>query len=96
MAKKKTTTKKTSKKATPTPAAKPTAATAKHPGIISFMVECLKKQPHSKTELLTKLVKQFPDRQAEGMQRTIHCQLPSRLSKKYKVSRDGEGRFAIK
>lgn len=71
-------------------------ATKKNPGIIAYIVECLKKKPHTKQELLAKLTKKFKDRKPEAMIKTIHCQVPSRLKAKYKITKDKDNRFKIK
>ena len=53
------------------------------PGIIASIVEFLQdateEKPISKKKILEKLVKRFPDREADSMARTINVQVPNRI-----------------
>src|SRR4051812_29712345 len=75
--------KKTTVKTQPSPG-KPVVK-AKGTGVLGAIEAALTsasdKSPLTKPDLLAKLVKQFPDREATAMQRTINCQVPTRMSR---------------
>lgn len=57
----------------------------KGPGVIGTIIELLQKadenKPVSKDQILKELSKRFPDRDADGMKKTINIQLPTRIRK---------------
>lgn len=54
----------------------------KGPGVIKSIVAAIKDDgPITKEEILDKLVKLFPDRDAEAMKKTINVQVPNRINK---------------
>jgi hypothetical protein len=60
-------------------------------GIISTIIESIKKKALTKSEILEILVQKFPDRPADGMKSTISIQLgPTRLATKYNLTKDGD------
>jgi hypothetical protein len=72
----------------------------KGPGVISTIFTLVSdsgKTGISKADILAKLVEMFPDRAADGMEKTINVQLPSRMSKERKVTitKLESGNFAI-
>lgn len=75
--------------------------TLKKVGVISTIIECLSKatktRPLSREDLLEKLTKQFPDRSADGMKKTISQQVPKRLKsdKNIDVEQTSNGKFYI-
>lgn len=77
-------------------AANKTPGTSK-PGVIAAIFEMVKAGPHSKEEILTKLITQFPDRSADSMKATVNVQLPNRMSKDkgVKIIRDDNSRYSI-
>ena len=85
--KKKKVAKKTEKKTEP-----------KKPGVIASILEFISDNPMTPERILQKLVKRFPDRNADGMEKTIHAQLPSRMAKerKIKITKDKDGRYFAK
>ena len=70
----------------------------KKPGVIASILEFVQAGPISKKHILSKLTKRFPDRPAEGMEKTIAAQLPNRMAKErgIKIKVDDEGRFSAK
>jgi hypothetical protein len=54
---------------------------AKTPGVIATIVTLISSKPMSKATLLKKLVKAFPDRDAEKMEKTLNIQVPNRIRK---------------
>lgn len=70
----------------------------KKPGVIASILEFVEHGPISKKEILGKLTKRFPDRPAEGMEKTINAQLPNRMSKErgVKIKVDDKGCFFVK
>lgn len=98
---KKTMTKKpttTSKKATTKkPATKSSTPKAKKLGIIATILVMIGKKPMTRDQILTALVKKFPDRRKEGMWITVQTQVPLRLTRKgHKITKDDKGRYSIK
>jgi hypothetical protein len=79
---------------------KPATKTDKGPGVISTIFDLVKssKKGISKEEILSKLTELFPDREKEGMSKTISVQLPARMSKerKVKIVKSEDGKFSIK
>lgn len=76
------------------------SAEKKGPGVISTIFTLVSdsgKTGISKADILAKLVEMFPDRAADGMEKTINVQLPSRMSKERKVTitKLQDGNFAI-
>lgn len=72
----------------------------KGPGVISTIFTLVSdsgKTGISKAEILAKLVEMFPDRAADGMEKTINVQLPSRMSKErgITITKLESGNFAI-
>jgi hypothetical protein len=71
------------------------------PGVIGSIVEFLSaadaKKPITKKELVDKLAKRFPDREATSMMRTINVQVPNRLKtdKKLNVVKSDKGGYYI-
>lgn len=62
--------------------------------IVSLLEKATKKQPITKAEIIDVLKKEFPDRDVRGMTRTVHVQVPGRISReKFKlgVTEDGKG-----
>lgn len=62
--------------------------------IVSLLENATKKQPITKAEIIDVLKKEFPDRDVRGMTRTVHVQVPGRISReKFKlgVTEDGKG-----
>ena len=62
--------------------------------IVSLLEKATKKQPITKAEIIDVLKKEFPDRDVKGMTRTVHVQVPGRISReKFKlgVTEDGKG-----
>jgi hypothetical protein len=66
-------------------------------GIISTIIELLTKKAMTKDEVLAALVKQFPDRSADGMKSTLNIQVPGRLTKDkgLKFTKNDKGAFKI-
>ena len=59
------------------------------PGVIATIFTLVSKADSkgiTKADLLTKLVEMFPERAAEGMEKTINVQLPKRMSKERGVN----------
>jgi len=76
------------------PESKP--ATIKKVGIIATIIESIKNNPLTKTEILEILVRKFPDRKADGMKATVSIQLgPTRLGSKYILKKDDDGKYVI-
>lgn len=73
-------------------------AVKKEPGVIASILEFISDHPCSKERILEKLKKRFPDRDADGMAKTIQAQLPNRMSreKHVKIVKDKDGCFSIK
>lgn len=72
----------------------------KGPGVISTIQELLTgsgKKGITKNEILDELVKRFPDREKDAMEKTINVQLPGRMSKEkgLNIKKSEEGRFFI-
>jgi len=63
----------------PAPKAKP--AGEKKPGIIATIIKAITKKHRTKKQILAKLEKAFPDRDASKMIKTVNVQVPSRLRK---------------
>jgi len=62
--------------------------------IVSLLEKATKKQPITKAEIIDVLKKEFPDRDVRGMTRTVHVQVPGRISRerfKLGVTEDGKG-----
>jgi hypothetical protein len=62
--------------------------------IVSLLEKATKKKPITKAEIIDVLKKEFPDRDVRGMTRTVHVQVPGRISReKFKlgVTEDGKG-----
>ena len=61
--------------------------------IIEFLEKATEKNPISKKELAEKLAKRFPDRDADGMAKTINVQVPSRLkaAKNLNIQKNDKG-----
>lgn len=53
----------------------------KKPGVIATIIKSISKKPKTKKQILAKLVKKFPERDADKMMKTINVQVPSRLRK---------------
>lgn len=66
----------------------PKAPKISGPGVIAtiFTLVSNSKKGISKQELIDELVKLFPDRNRDGMLKTIQVQLPSRMNKEKKVN----------
>jgi hypothetical protein len=90
---KKSKTKTTKKKST---GDKP--AGEKKPGVIAAIFEMIKGAPHSKAEILARLVAKFPDRDEKSMKATINVQLPGRMAKDKKVTiaKGEDGKYFVK
>jgi hypothetical protein len=76
------------------------SAEKKGPGVIATIFTLVSdsgKTGISKADILAKLVEMFPDRAADGMEKTINVQLPSRMSKERGVTikKLESGNFAI-
>jgi len=59
------------------------------PGVIATIFALVSKADSkgiTKADLLTKLIEMFPERAAEGMEKTINVQLPKRMSKERGVN----------
>ena len=54
----------------------------KNPGVTKIIKEMATKKPVTHDEVMSALVKAFPDRRAEGMRITTHALLPSALLRK--------------
>lgn len=68
-------------------------------GVIASILEIIKNHgPITKPNIVKRLGKKFPDREPDGMTRTVNIQVPSRLNKekKAKIKKDDKGRFFIK
>ncbi len=68
-------------------------------GVITSILEIIQNSgPISKEQILTKLIKRFPDRDEVGMTKTISAQVPNRLSKekKVKIQKNNKGKYFIK
>lgn len=72
-------------------------ASTEGPGIIASILEFVKAGPISKDDILSKLVKRFPDRESKAMKSTIGIQLGGRLAKEKKVviQKDDNGLYSI-
>lgn len=70
----------------------------KKPGVITTIFECVQKGPVSRKQILAKLKQRFPDREADGMEKTIRAQLPNRLAKAkgIEIIKNDKGQFKIK
>jgi hypothetical protein len=73
----------------------------KTPGVISTIFDLVKnsgKTGISKADILSELIKLFPDRTSDGMEKTIQVQLPSRMSKErdVKIEKTEDGKYLIK
>jgi len=53
----------------------------KKPGVIATIVTLISSKPMSKKKLLKELVKAFPDRDADKMEKTLNIQVPNRIRK---------------
>ena len=77
---------------------KEAAPTAKKPGVIKTIIECLKgasaKHPITKDQIVVRLVKEFPERAEAAMRSTVNAQVPTGLKaeKDLVVQRDPEGK----
>src|SRR4051794_18062983 len=62
--------------------------------IAEFLCSATKAKPLSKDDLLAKLVKRFPEREAEKLRVTLNCQLGARIERErgIKITKDDEGR----
>jgi hypothetical protein len=85
-------TKKTSKKSDP--------KAPKVPGVIESIFLAIEKSGEkgiSKAQILARLVAKFPDREKEGMEKTINVQLPKRMSKEreVKIEKTEKGNFIL-
>ncbi len=72
----------------------------KGPGVISTIFTLVNdsgKTGISKADILAKLVEMFPDRAADGMEKTINVQLPSRMSKErgVEIKKLESGNFVV-
>lgn len=69
----------------------------KGPGVIASIVEFLGKGPITKEAIVKLLAKRFPNRDAEGMAKTVNVQLPNRIAREQgiKVVVTDEG-YALK
>jgi hypothetical protein len=65
-------------------------------GVVATIIECLKKKPCTKEQILNHLIKKFPDR-GEKMRSTVNTYVPFRLNfdKKLNVQTDKDGKFFI-
>lgn len=77
-----------------------TAAKKSGPGVISTILELIKKTskdaPITKDFILQELTKAFPDREATRMAKTVNVQLPTRMSKERGVNIvSGEGGYYL-
>lgn len=69
----------------------------KKPGILDTIQACVQHGPVSKEQILSKLVKRFPDHSEEGMAKTIDAQLPSRMAKERGIKIVvKDGKYSIK
>ena len=73
---------------------------SKGPGVIATIFTLVRNSNEtgiSKADILAKLTQMFPERAAEGMEKTINVQLPSRMSKERGVviKKLETGNFAI-
>ena len=81
--------------------AKAKAKKPKGPGVIASVLEFLsaasKKKPISKKQIVAKLAKRFPDREAESMAKTVNVQVGSRIAKEknVKVVKNDDGGYWI-
>ena len=72
---------------------------AKQPGVIASILKIIQEHgPVNKKDILSRLKRIFPNRDADAMSRTINVQLPGRMSKekKVKIIRDKDGGYYIK
>ena len=73
----------------------------KGPGVIQTILDLVKSAPKtgiSKDAILERLVEQFPDRDSDGMNKTIGVQLPGRMNKERNVEivKLESGNYAMK
>lgn len=70
----------------------------KSPGVIQTIVDIIdSKGPITKDQILKVLTKKFPDRNPEGMGRTIHIQVPNRLNREKNIKiKEGDNGYYIK
>ena len=71
---------------------------AKGPGVIASIQEIITdKGPINKAGILKILVKKFPDREEESMEKTVNVQIPNRMSKEkgINIEVDDKGRFSV-
>jgi hypothetical protein len=82
-------------------ALRPKGSGIKGPGVIAAIVTMLtaatEKKPISKPTMLDKLAEQFPDRDRDGLGKTLGCQVPGRIAKEkgLKVEKNDEGYWAV-
>ena len=72
----------------------------KVPGVIESIFLAIEKSGEkgiSKAQILAHLVQKFPDREKEGMEKTINVQLPKRMSKEreVKIEKTEKGNFIL-
>jgi len=71
------------------------------PGIIGSIVEFVKKatpeKPITKKEIVAKLAKRFPEKDPEGMEKTVNVQVPNRIKKEKGINivRHPEGGYYV-
>lgn len=75
--------------------------TDKPAGVIGSIYDLIKgsgKVGISKTEIVMELVKKFPDRSGNSMERTVSVQVPSRMSKERdcKIEKTADGKYFMK
>lgn len=71
----------------------------KGPGVIKTIVSIIKDHgPITKEQILEKLVKAFPERDAEAMKKTINVQVPNRINKEqdFKIENTDKGWKVVK
>ncbi len=86
---------------TPKEQKEPKEPKEKAPGVISTILDLVKKGPITKEQILAKLVKAFPDREGDRMKKTVAVQLggdPCRMEreKDVKFTRGEGGTFSMK
>lgn len=95
----KTTTKGKSTKGSPSKSKESTPPKSKKgKGIIATIVELVEKAPKTegvtKEKILETLVKEFPDRDPDAMQKTIQVQVPNRITReRFEVGKTTEGGY---
>ena len=93
------TTQKPSRRVKSPPSAPQSKPESKAPGVLDsiaeFLLSATKAKPITRPQVLAKLVKRFPEREADALSTTLNCQLGKRIEQRgIKLHRTEDGYFA--